>query len=201
MTLCKLGLAMAVWGEPARAQQPDTTHPLTNPDATPVAIATLPENFSFDRVATGEFDQWRQPAGDASEVPAADSAMLTQPWWTASQQVTAQPQAVGSGWELDQLILLAVEHSPLVQSVLIEPQILSAQAVATNGQFDPNAFVESIFKDTSDPVGNVLTTGSLIVCANRARLESSRGVARAVGRSLRYRYSQEPATARRIGDL
>lgn len=66
---------------------------------------------------------------------------------------------VGRGWELDELIWLAVEHSPYIQSVLIEPQILQTAATQASGQFDPSAFVDSIFHDTSDPVGNTLTTG------------------------------------------
>ncbi len=180
MTLCKLGLALAalaVSGEPACAQQP--TYSLTNPATSPLASTSLPAYFRSDRVADGipppgmipaqpfptieapiDFNQWRQPTEDTSGVLSADTSALTEPWWTANQQATTQQQAVKRGWELEQLIWLAVEHSPLVQSVLIEPQILQTQAIATNGQFDPNAFVESILKDTSDPVGNTLTTGS-----------------------------------------
>lgn len=176
-TLCRLNLAIAIvagWGGLAHTQPP-----ASSPSNAPLAIATLPPNFSFDSVGVEspkqalvvaqaipsidgpiDFDRWRQPTGDSSEVAATDSSVLTQPWWTATQQAKVEPRAVGSGWELEQLIWLAVEHSPLVRSVLIEPQILQAQAVATNGQFDPNAFVESIFKDISDPVGNTLTTGS-----------------------------------------
>ena len=91
---------------------------------------------------------------------AADSSTLTRPWWAENGSSRLNPQAAVQGWSLEELIWLAVENSPLVQSVLVEPQILQAQATATNGQFDPNAFVESIFKDTSDPVGNTLTTGT-----------------------------------------
>lgn len=177
MTLCKLMLAIAImagWDGLARTQSPTFS-----PANAPLAIATLPPNFSFDNVGVGatvqvaitappiptidapiDFDKWRQPTQDAVGATAADASVLTQPWWTANQPATIEPQTTGSGWELEQLIWLAVEHSPLVQAVLIEPQILQAQAAATNGLFDPNAFVESIFKDTSDPVGNTLTTGS-----------------------------------------
>lgn len=91
---------------------------------------------------------------------AAASSSLTQPWWTENENSRLNPHIAAQGWTLEQLIWLAVENSPLVQSVLVEPQILQAQAAATNGQFDPSSFVESIFQDSSNPVGNTLTTGT-----------------------------------------
>ena len=97
-----------------------------------------------------DFDRFRPPK----------QSMLTQPWWNDLRLLESHSGEVSQGWELDQLIWLAVEHSPLVRSVLIEPQILQAEAAASEGQFDPNAFIDSIFNDTSDPVGNTLTTGS-----------------------------------------
>jgi outer membrane protein TolC len=58
------------------------------------------------------------------------------------------------------LIWLAVEHSPYVQAVVIAPQIQEARAAALLGEFDPTTFVDSIVRDTSEPVGNTLITGS-----------------------------------------
>ncbi|MCA9194015.1 MAG: TolC family protein [Planctomycetales bacterium] len=81
---------------------------------------------------------------------------LTQPWWVGDLD---NIQEMPNGWQLDDLIWLAVENSPYVQSLLIAPQIEQTRAVAELGQFDPNSFVESILHDTSDPVGNTLTTG------------------------------------------
>ncbi len=171
MTLCKLGLSLAVMAsvaETARGQFPgfeprpspaipefvDDSSGVGLSVAPPLSLAMVPDGFRF-----AELD----PHLEATR-PSADSArpssLLTAPWWLESgcNHVNGVPAA--GGWELEQLIWLAVEYSPLVQSVLVEPQILQAQAVATNGQFDPNAFVDSIFKDTSDPVGNTLTTGT-----------------------------------------
>lgn len=95
-----------------------------------------------------------------SEQVESATKILTQPWWAEPLPREVQNDAFLHGWELDQLIWLAVQHSPFVKSVLVEPQILQARAEAVNGQFDPSTFVETIFKDTSDPVGNTLTTGS-----------------------------------------
>ena len=83
---------------------------------------------------------------------------LTQPWWTEPETLAAGTQGA-MNIELDQLIWMAMERSPYVRSLLIEPQILEARANATLGAFDPAPFINSLFSDTSLPVGNTLTTG------------------------------------------
>ncbi len=159
MTLCRLGLALAVTASVCGSAHAQSTFQIPSQafapqDLTisPDAIPTIESPIDF-----GQFMLTSDPSALTSSSPAS---ALTQPWWVETEVNRLNPQAAAQGWELDQLIWLAVEHSPLVQSVLIEPQILQAQAAATNGQFDPNAFVDSIFKDTSDPVGNTLTTGT-----------------------------------------
>ncbi len=147
MTLCKLGFVLAVMAgvsSSARAQFSE--------DALAQSIPTIDVPIDYDK--------YSRDSDAGMEKGLQNSSVLTQPWWQESATAQLNPQVAAQGWDLDQLIWLAVEHSPLVQSVLVEPQILQAQASATNGQFDPNAFVDSIFKDTSDPVGNTLTTGT-----------------------------------------
>lgn len=104
-----------------------------------LGVARVPESFGY-----------------ADEQPGT-TPLLLKPWWTdcVSQPKTDSAMMV----ELDELIWLAISHSPHVQSVLLEPQILDAQARSKLGVFDPNRFVDTIFKDTSDPVGNSLVTG------------------------------------------
>lgn len=162
-TLCRLGLALSVlasWGSIVSGQVPTlslTTFPPTQ------SLPTVDAGFSYDDFAAPDSqsmhgEMTNQAGAVVALAPPPRLAALTQPWWAEAEAV--QPTAAAQGWELEQLIWLAVEHSPLVQSVLVEPQILAAQAAATNGQFDPTTFVDSIFRDTSDPVGNTLTTGT-----------------------------------------
>lgn len=93
------------------------------------------------------------------ELPAAAiPTTLTQPWWTEPETLSAGTQGAMS-IELDRLIWMAMERSPYVRSLLIEPQIQEARASATLGAFDPAPFINSVFNDTSNPVGNTLTTG------------------------------------------
>lgn len=86
--------------------------------------------------------------------------LLRQPWWNLQRPPKPNIVMPAQYWELDQLIWLAVKHSPLVQAVLIEPQIQQARAAVTIGEFDATTFLDSIFNDTSDPVGNTLVTGT-----------------------------------------
>lgn len=81
---------------------------------------------------------------------------LTKPWW---HDQTASTDDSAYQAELEDLIWMAITHSPHVQAVLLEPQIMDSRASQKLGVFDPNRFVDSIFKDTSDPVGNTLITG------------------------------------------
>jgi outer membrane protein len=105
--------------------------------------------------------------------PGQSQSILTQPWWMKPEgNFTAGGQ---HSLELDQLIWQAIEYSPYVRSLLMEPQIQEAQASQTLGVFDPTPFINSLFHDTSNPVGNTLTTGG----PNRLNenlLENSAGV-------------------------
>lgn len=86
-----------------------------------------------------------------------ETAQLLRAWWIEASKQNDIATSIPA--ELEELIWLAITHSPHVQTVLLEPQILDAQASQKLGAFDPNRFVDSIFKDTSDPVGNSLVTG------------------------------------------
>lgn len=87
---------------------------------------------------------------------AKQSVQLVQPWWN-SEPPPENPNSLQV--ELEDLIWLAIPNSPHVQAILLEPQILDTKASQQLGAFDPNRFADSIFKDTSDPVGNTLITG------------------------------------------
>ncbi len=141
---------------PTSSQWDQVSAGLEKPAGDAEAVAPLPtidEPIDYSRF---------QSRGEVADVEPgiADGASLTNPWWTESEAAKLNPQVGSQSWTLEQLIWLAVENSPLVQSVLVEPQILQAQAAATNGQFDPSTFVESIFQDSSNPVGNRLITGT-----------------------------------------
>ncbi|MCE9605260.1 MAG: TolC family protein [Planctomycetia bacterium] len=80
-------------------------------------------------------------------------------WWDtallSSLNATECPLAIG----LEAVVNRVLMFSPHVRIVADEPVIRGAQVTDAASRFDPRAFLDSKFTDTSDPVGNLLTTG------------------------------------------
>lgn len=139
-------------------------------------IQELPsaELLGPDHPPTVQPEMQRQPTSERPVIEKPALVQLKQPWWSSTVPTDAEPQQ-GIRYELDELIWLAIENSPYVKSLLVQPQIQNARASAVLGEFDANTFLDTIFNDTSDPVGNTLTTGT----ANRLNdhtWDSSSGV-------------------------
>ncbi len=82
------------------------------------------------------------------------------PWWgEVSQAPVSAPPERSCSVDLETLIQAALQHSPFVQAALTTTQIVEADINFAKSDFDPTRFAESIFRNTSDPVGNTLTTG------------------------------------------
>ena len=103
-----------------------------------------------------------QPPQAAMPVaPIHSEEMVFVPWW---QDLTLQPllttnNQLAGQFDLEQLVWLSMQHSPRVQSILIVPKIQRTESEVAAGEFDPRRFGQSIYHNTSDPVGNTLTTG------------------------------------------
>lgn len=128
----------------------------------PNDLPTVPESELFPVTKRAVEEIPALPPAAIDEAPRTAStpqiAALTQPWWTELKPFNGEPGEYRN-IELDNLIWLAIANSPHVRSLLIEPQIQEARASATLGVFDPTPFINSIFNDSSNPVGNTLTTG------------------------------------------
>lgn len=88
-------------------------------------------------------------------------------WWDPLQTTALNASEVPLGIGLEAVVGRALACSPHVRIVADEPVIRGAQVVNAASQFDPRAFLDSKFTDTSDPVGNVLTTGGANRYLNR----------------------------------
>ncbi len=77
--------------------------------------------------------------------------------------------------DYEQTIWDALAHSPYVKAVQLLPQINEAKIREASGLFDPTPFVDSLFNDTSDPVGSTLTTGGP-KRLNEHRLDNGLGI-------------------------
>jgi outer membrane protein TolC len=85
------------------------------------------------------------------------------PWW-GWNEYSLSPILVGNDQgvcrvDLEQLIWQSMQYSPRVQSILIVPKIQRTEEDMARGDMDPKRFAQSIYHNTSDPVGNTLTTG------------------------------------------
>ena len=99
-------------------------------------------------------------AGPQPNNPAVDFVQ-TIPYW---QQLGAKAILTTEGnkicqVDLEQLIWQSMQYSPRVQSILIAPKIQRTDIDSARGEFDRRRIARTNYHDTSDPVGNTLTTG------------------------------------------
>lgn len=153
-----------------------TSTPLQMPPATPLTPLPSPlGNASMDVAAsiieaqapslppfTSQPSHLEHPPKDGlPTLPINTDEQVFVPWW---QELTLQPllssnKQLACQFDLEQLVWLSMQHSPRVQSILIVPQIQRTESNVAAGEFDPRRFGQSIYHNTSDPVGNTLTTG------------------------------------------
>jgi outer membrane protein len=108
--------------------------------------------------------------------PAAEDLPLTPPLTPPSSRKAPEVRQAGAWWaalvpqpqrddseprplDIATLIHETILHSEHVQAVSLDAQVAETQICQADAAFDPAAFVDSKWIDTSDPVGNVLTTG------------------------------------------
>lgn len=85
--------------------------------------------------------------------------MNYQPWWTHQLSTPLRSRYVPMQVTFEEIILSALTHSPRVKALRIEPSIRHRSVAIERAQFDWLSFAEMSWDDTSDPVGNELTTG------------------------------------------
>ena len=90
----------------------------------------------------------------AAEMP-ADASF----WWDTPVVAPLWPQLSPLRVDVSALVIKALEYSPDVLAMRLEPEILRHAVCEEQAAFDWTAFVESSYDDISDPVGNTLTTG------------------------------------------
>ncbi len=83
------------------------------------------------------------------------------PWWQSacSQPILANDPSKTCRVELEQLIWHSMLYSPRVQSILIGPKIQRTDIQSAQGELERRRFAQTNYHNTSDPVGNTLTTG------------------------------------------
>ena len=80
-------------------------------------------------------------------------------WWEPMVAAPLRPSTVDIPIDVPTLMQLTAHYSARVQAVQQTPWILGTQVEFEKAAFDPALFADTNFDDTSDPVGNSLTTG------------------------------------------
>lgn len=80
-------------------------------------------------------------------------------WWSNPTSKQIQNGSTPSVVTIDQLIVLALQHSSQVKVFSDLPLIRQTAIVEAHARFDWSTFVDTRWDDLSEPVGNILTTG------------------------------------------
>lgn len=108
--------------------------------------------------ATGTIEDGPSGRRNAPEEIARSVATLT-PWWNEQVKLPLDPSRAPLAMDLQASVFGVLNYSPQVRIAADAPVIRETQIVDAMARFDPRAFMDSKFVDTSDPVGNLLTTG------------------------------------------
>ena len=105
----------------------------------------------------GEYPHQTAPLpqdGQLVDLPAAYA-----PWWeeVINKPMRASPSTLSVN--VESLILSAIEHSPQVTALRIDPIVRETHILEEAAAFDWQSFIESKYDDKNDPVGNSLTIG------------------------------------------
>ncbi len=146
-----------------KAQQPFSQEPLQGLPQPPSRASPNPNEWSSrPRVDSIPLPVATDPP--ANPIIAGNARVVDgkwTPWWQekCAAAILSGDMSRAQGFSLEQLIWLSMENSPRVQSILITPKIQRTDIDIAKGDFDPRRVARSNYRDSSDPVGNTLTTG------------------------------------------
>lgn len=81
------------------------------------------------------------------------------PWWQGEVLRRHRVESTPYPLSLDDLVLRTLQHSLRIRVLTDTPLVQRTAIAEANARWDPQAFVESKYVNTNEPVGSVLTTG------------------------------------------
>jgi outer membrane protein TolC len=81
------------------------------------------------------------------------------PWWDTVVNQPTRTYLPSMAVDAESLVLSAINYSPQVTAIRIDPVIRETTILEEEAVFDWTAFLESKYDDTDEPVGNTLTVG------------------------------------------
>ncbi|MDZ4848159.1 MAG: hypothetical protein SGI77_02610 [Pirellulaceae bacterium] len=110
--------------------------------------------------------------------PLEDQVEVSGPYWLREQTMALKaPIERTAAVDIETIVWAALTHSPHIHAIQTRPLVQETEIQQSQGIFDPTRFGNSIWNDTSDPVGNTLTTGGPNRL-NAQNLETKLGVRR-----------------------
>jgi len=123
--------------------------------------------------------------GQLAELPAEYA-----PWWDAVVNQPTSPERQSLAVNVESLVLKAMQHSPQVTALRIDPEIRETAILEEYAEFDWTAFVETTFDRLNDPVGNDLTVGGDATRFRDNNLSSRSGLRKRFDQGLQFDVSQ-----------
>ncbi|MFK7819547.1 MAG: TolC family protein [Planctomycetaceae bacterium] len=146
--------------------QPYETRPLAGSRVPRSVQSSVPQvSLGFadseqESMVTPFMDRTQQLLDDDLGMESAPEFPITyEPWWLGDVSSQMRSRYVPMRVTFEEIILSAITNSPRVKALRIEPEIRKQSVVVERAQFDWMSFAEMTWNDTSDPVGNTLTTG------------------------------------------
>lgn len=140
---------------------------VTKPEDGRAISPTLPLSTEYTKTTKSHGDTVSAQPGVEQYVP-SDADDLTPSewggcWWekphALNKQLITRDTSRVQFLDLEQLVWLSVQYSPAIQAIIKVPSIQRSEEEVARADFDPRFNARTNFKDSSDPVGNTLTTG------------------------------------------
>ena len=109
--------------------------------------------------------------GQLSELPKEFS-----PWWDAVINRPLRANMKNMDVDAETLVLKAIEHSPQIIAMRIDPIIRETVILEEQANFDWVSFLDTTYDGKNDPVGSTLTTGNGYTRYRNSQLQSRAGV-------------------------
>ena len=131
------------------------------------ALPTHPSPAADGRLGGSDRRSIAEILKQVSSTSQQSVSQIEKPWWQAeaSQPVSSTARVIPTS--LDDLIQLALINSAKLKIANFIPQIRRTAVTEADAEFDWNSFANTMWRDTSDPVGSSLTIGG--VGGNRFR--------------------------------
>ena len=81
------------------------------------------------------------------------------PWWDEVVNRPVRTNSQNLNVDAESLVLKAIEHSPQIIALRIDPVIRETVILEEHADFDWVSFLDTTYNDTSDPIGSALTAG------------------------------------------